>query len=491
MISTSNYVARKYGVRSAMPGFIAKRLCPQLVFVDCHYEKYEKASLIAQEVVKEYNPKYIHDFGLDEFYVDITEFVNDQYMQQYPSACSMPPDAANLRVCAERVVSEIRKRICDRTGGLTCSAGIAHNFFLAKIGADKNKPNGQFSIHPTRDSVVDFIRDLPCRKVGGIGKVTEKILVDLGVNMMGEIKDRLPVLYNVLPSKLCYFLTRTCLGIGSEEGNDAMFNNSTENTEDADNIEVQKRMSCERTFTTTSDKKAMYCKLYDICMSLAPKIRSKGLKPQTVTLKLKTSSFDIINRSISKEPSGTFFDDGDEIFEATKAILDKLLPLKLRLIGVSASKFSVTPCSRDKASIDSYFGKRSFIKSGFNCENLCCQDRGERGEHLSCPAKSPHSDNIDDDWSMGIIFTSTTDKMLISADATEEYKCPVCDCKLQLTLQCFNYHVDECLTRTALISEVSQSLEPCSPELCNKSGKIDLFLTSAQSSRICASDLTK
>jgi DNA polymerase kappa len=205
MISTSNYVARKYGVRSAMPGFIAKRLCPELVFVDCHYKKYKAASLQAQEVILQYNSNYIHDFGLDEFYVDITEYVHSRFQQQSPVLSDCPPENMALRACAEGVVAEIRQRICHKTGGLSCSAGIAHNFFLAKIGADENKPNGQYSLPLNRDDVVDFIRKLPCRKVGGIGKVTEKILNDLGMNNMGEVMDRLPALYHVLSSKLCYF----------------------------------------------------------------------------------------------------------------------------------------------------------------------------------------------------------------------------------------------------------------------------------------------
>jgi nucleotidyltransferase/DNA polymerase involved in DNA repair len=144
MISTSNYVARKFGVRSAMPGFIAKRLCPHLVFVDCHYDKYKAASLLARQVILEYNAQYLHDFGLDEFYVDITDAVHQRFQSQCPLAIATsssddprpcpPPPIADLRRCAEAVVSEMRRRITERTGGLTCSAGIANNFFLAKIG---------------------------------------------------------------------------------------------------------------------------------------------------------------------------------------------------------------------------------------------------------------------------------------------------------------------------------------------------------------------
>jgi DNA polymerase kappa len=211
MISTANYVARKYGVRSAMPGFIAKKLCPELIFVKSHFGKYTIVSEQIRSIIKEYDP-YFTSHSLDEVYMDLTAAAikRVENLNSYDSGVSVPSssssssssnattlddslqpygddtndgnnlddsDANNntvgttstaikisppvktpsntskttipiftLRKAACEILQEIRKRVKETTGGLTCSAGIANNFFLAKIGADVNKPDGQFEL---------------------------------------------------------------------------------------------------------------------------------------------------------------------------------------------------------------------------------------------------------------------------------------------------------------------------------------------------------
>jgi DNA polymerase kappa len=126
MISTANYVARKFGVRSAMPGFIARKLCPDLVFVGCNYKKYKDKSKIFKSILKEYDTEY-ESMGLDEANLDLTNYLIERGL--------------NTDEGKEIVVLEIRTRIFDATQ-LTCSSGISCNKMLAKICTDMKKPDG-------------------------------------------------------------------------------------------------------------------------------------------------------------------------------------------------------------------------------------------------------------------------------------------------------------------------------------------------------------
>ena len=182
MICTTNYVARKYGVRSAMPGFIGKKLCPGLIFIEPNFEKYEKVGHQIREIIAEYDPHY-ESFSLDEVYFNLSSYVLNKingvgstmittsttsavtnastatpnhnahtYVNEYDDSNTTSREKENInhnhhisssdsislshqrRVAAE-VLQEIRRRICDVTGGLTSSAGLASNFMLAKICA--------------------------------------------------------------------------------------------------------------------------------------------------------------------------------------------------------------------------------------------------------------------------------------------------------------------------------------------------------------------
>eukprot|EP00041_Stephanoeca_diplocostata_P038622 m.1534700 g.1534700 ORF g.1534700 m.1534700 type:complete len:272 (+) comp25243_c0_seq52:3581-4396(+) len=160
MLSTSNYAARKFGVRAAMPGYIALKLCPDLVIVPSRFDAYRIASDQVKQVLAEYDPNF-QQVGFDEAYVDLTAWV-----------------ARGADV--QRVVAEMREKIRAATQ-LTASAGIAPNKMLAKICSDMNKPNGQYFLESTREAVLRFIHGLSVRKVSGIGKVSAAVLHRLGV----------------------------------------------------------------------------------------------------------------------------------------------------------------------------------------------------------------------------------------------------------------------------------------------------------------------
>jgi DNA polymerase kappa len=195
MLSTSNYVARKYGVRAAMPGFIGRKLCPDLVIVPVNFAKYTAVSEQVREVLCRYDPHF-SPMGLDESYLDITACVTERHRQMTwgnldnslakereqtvddsTDSCILDEDPtgqsdwweesgvpSHLWSVAQEVVREMRGKIEQQTQ-LTASAGIAPNKMLAKIASDMNKPNGQYFLTPTRDAVLHFIHSLPIRKV--------------------------------------------------------------------------------------------------------------------------------------------------------------------------------------------------------------------------------------------------------------------------------------------------------------------------------------
>lgn len=146
-----------------MPGFIGKKLCPDLVIVKPNFTKYRKVSQQVREVLMEYDPLFA-PMGLDEAYLDLTNYVTELIDK------TAEDDQTNVELdnsyweCALNVVSEIREKIHQKTQ-LTASAGIAVNVMLAKIASDVNKPNGQYFIPPTQEKILQFIRPLSIRKV--------------------------------------------------------------------------------------------------------------------------------------------------------------------------------------------------------------------------------------------------------------------------------------------------------------------------------------
>lgn len=166
VLSTCNYIARKYGVSSAMPTAIALRKCPDLVVVPGRMDEYRKASEQIRRVFDRYTDK-VEPLSLDEAYLDLSE-------------CESYQGSATL------IAQEIRQEIF-RVTKLTASAGIAPVKFLAKIASDQNKPNGQFTITP--DQVVAFIETLPLKKIPGVGKVTNEKLLALGFETGADIRD--------------------------------------------------------------------------------------------------------------------------------------------------------------------------------------------------------------------------------------------------------------------------------------------------------------
>jgi DNA polymerase IV len=162
VVTTCNYEARKFGVHSAMPGFQARERCPQLVFLPVRFDLYRAESTKIRQILHSYTP-LVEPLSLDEAYLDVT----------------------SLNRYAWDIAKEIRKRIFDETQ-LTSSAGIASNKMLAKIASDWRKPNGQFAITP--DQTESFIRDLPVRKIWGVGPKSAAKFEQQGISTCGDLQ---------------------------------------------------------------------------------------------------------------------------------------------------------------------------------------------------------------------------------------------------------------------------------------------------------------
>lgn len=165
VVVAASYPAREFGLRSAMSMTQARKLCPQAIVIEPDFAKYRQVSTEIHQILQSYS-KIIEPLSLDEAYLDVTE-----NLQQIPSATE--------------VAMRIRADIFQNTG-LTASAGVAPNKFLAKIASDWHKPNGICVIKPSQ--VQRFIRDLPLKKIPGVGKVTQEKLKNLNLNTLGDLQ---------------------------------------------------------------------------------------------------------------------------------------------------------------------------------------------------------------------------------------------------------------------------------------------------------------
>ncbi|KAI3809897.1 hypothetical protein L1987_19500 [Smallanthus sonchifolius] len=303
MISTANYEARKFGIRAAMPGFIACKLCPELIFVPTDFKKYTYYSDLTRKVFQEYDHNFMAA-SLDEAYLDITN------------------------VCKERditggeVTEELRQNVYKATG-LTCSAGVAPNRLLAKVCSDINKPNGQFLLPNDRAAIMTFISSLPIRKIGGIGKVTEHILRDVfEIKTCEDLLQKSSFLCALFSPSSADFFMSVGLGLGGT---------------DAPQVRSRKSMSSERTFSATKDETFFHQKLVELAEMLSADMEKAGLHGRTLTLKLKTASFEVKTRALTLQ---SYIQSSKDILKHASKLLKSELPVSLRLIGLRMSHFN-------------------------------------------------------------------------------------------------------------------------------------------------------
>ncbi|KXS15977.1 DNA/RNA polymerase [Gonapodya prolifera JEL478] len=307
MLTTASYAARAFGVRAAMPGYIALRLCPELKFVRPDHRKYSAASEEVRKVFQRYDPNF-RPMSLDEAYLDLTPYL------------SMHPEDTPITV-----VSRMREEILSETG-LTASAGIAANSLLAKVCSDRNKPNGQYFLPFDRESILEFVQALPVRKPPGIGKVTEQFLHALGIRTCKEIWDNRVYLYKLCSAASFDYFMRVVMGIGSSH--EDRFGSGPD----------RKSISHETTFYPTSDATAMRATIRRLSHSLSVEMAEEKIKGNTVTIKLKRSDFRVFQKS--KKLMRYLKMEDDIVAVALELLNDELQVnpgIELRLMGVRMS----------------------------------------------------------------------------------------------------------------------------------------------------------
>jgi DNA polymerase-4 len=299
VVAAASYEARKFGVRSAMPSVIAKRLCPDLIFVKHNFERYIEVSASVMEIFKEYTD-IIEPLSIDEAFLDVT--VDKKKI-------------GSATVIAARIRSEIKRRT-----GLTASAGISGNKFLAKIASEMNKPDGQFLIRP--GEAEKFIEGLPVEKFYGIGKVTAQKMHTLGIHQGSDLKkwDLVSLVRNF--GKAGVFFYDIVRGIDERPVET-----------DQERKSVGTELTYEKDLTTRFE---IIAELYKIEKELMERLEHAETTGRTITVKIKFSDFRQITRSKTLQNYIRDFDTlHREVTEIRKSL--KLEGVSIRLLGVSIS----------------------------------------------------------------------------------------------------------------------------------------------------------
>jgi len=303
VVAAASYEARKYGVRSAMSSVIAKRNCPELIFVKPRFDRYREISQKIREIFLEYT-ELVEPLSLDEAYLDVT-----RNKKGNPSATL--------------IAGEIRAKIKDRTG-LNASAGISINKFIAKVASDINKPNGQKTVNP--EEVPEFLDKLEIRKFHGVGKVTAEKMYQFGIFKGSDLKE-----------KSLEFLTEHFGKSGEYYYNVVRGIHLSEVSPDR----IRKSLGAERTFDENiSSEIFMIQRLENIAEEIERRIRKVNLAGKTVTLKIKYSDFTLQTRS---KTLPYFISSKDLIMETARELLyQEKMKESVRLLGITLSSLNTS-----------------------------------------------------------------------------------------------------------------------------------------------------
>ncbi len=301
VVAAASYEARKFGVRSAMSSVLAKRKCPELIFVKARFDRYKEISNIIRTIFFEYTD-LVEPLSLDEAYLDVT-----QNKKGNPSATL--------------IAREIRHRIFEETG-LTASAGISINKFIAKVASDINKPNGQKTINP--EEVIQFLEDLEIRKFYGVGKVTAEKMYKLGIFTGKDLKQRTLEFLDSNFGKSGSHYYHVVRGV---------------HTSEVKPHRIPKSVGAERTFSENlSSEIFMLQRLEHIAEELERRLKKSNIAGKTITLKIKYSDFTLQTRS---KTLPYFIADKVLILEMAKELLyQEQLQNSVRLLGISLANLN-------------------------------------------------------------------------------------------------------------------------------------------------------
>lgn len=433
VLTTCNYLARQFGVRSGMASFVAKKLCPQLVLVSQNYEKYTAKAQEIRKILAQYDPLF-ESASVDEAYLNITSY------------------CAENGIGPEEAVEKMRAEVLETTK-VSVSAGIAPNAKLAKISSNKNKPNGQFRVHNERQAVMNFMHDLPVRKVNGVGRVFERELDSIGVKTCGDIYPQRAVLTKLFGEKAFQFLAQCYLGLGRTK---------------IEPVETHERksVSTESTFHEIGDKEELREKLRWAAQEMEKDLARTQFKGRTLALKVKLHTFEVLTRQTAPSRAVSSAKDLYDFALPMLVKLEKDIPgLKLRLLGlrcsnlISTKKVSInffgvaslpvkqTPVEQPPRNQDYEIGAEEAFEAAARQE---VQDDMNDLERLSQEAGLPEQDEGP------IPVTEPTKSPPI------QWECPICGRAQIADDRLFNDHVDFCLSRQT-IREVVQDTSETAP----------------------------
>jgi DNA polymerase-4 len=309
VVAAASYEARKFGVRSAMSGFLARKKCKSLIFVKPRFTRYSEISTQIKQIFYDYTD-LVEPLSLDEAYLDVT---NNK--KQNPSA--------------SLIAKEIRERIYNEVG-LTASAGISSNKFIAKIASDINKPNGQKTIPP--EDIIEFLEKLAIEKFYGIGKVTASRMYNLGIFNGEDLK-----------SKSEKFLTKHFNKSGLHYYNIVR---GIHNSEVKPN-RIRKSIAAEHTFNTNLTSEVyMLEKLKTIADEIERRLKKSKVAGKTITLKIKYSDFTQQTRS---KTLAFYIKDKTLVLETVKELLyQEKVKNSVRLLGISITNLNINSKKEEK-----------------------------------------------------------------------------------------------------------------------------------------------
>ena len=298
VVSSANYEARKFGIRAAMPVYKAKALAPHAIFISPDMARYEEVSSQVMKIFEEVTP-LVEPISLDEAFLDVT-------------------GSKRLLGSGRQIADLIRRRV-EEQEGITCSVGIAHNKFIAKIASNHCKPNGVLEIDP--EKVLDFLHPLAAKEIWGVGPKTNEQLMKMGLLTVGDIA-------NTPRSTLIRVL-------GQASGSSLYELAWGRDYRDVETEQVEKSISASETFDLDLDSQEEILKEFlRLTERGVERMREKGFATNTISIKVRFADFKTISRSktVDLPITGT-----QEIFEVVKNLylslnLDRVL---IRLVGIS------------------------------------------------------------------------------------------------------------------------------------------------------------
>lgn len=299
VVAAASYEARRFGVRSAMPGVTARRRCPELVFVPPRFDAYREVSKQIHHIFSRYADA-IEPLSLDEAYLDVTA------------------DRAGLgsaTLTAEAIRRDIRQEL-----SLTASAGVSYNKFIAKVASDQNKPDGLCVIRP--DEGAAFVAELPARRFYGVGPRTAERMAKLGIHTGADLRSQSLTFLEEHFGKAALYLYRASRGQDDREVRPDR---------------ERKSIGGERTYSEDLvSASTLHAALDDIVDIVWERIQSHRTQGRTVTLKVKYADFRQITRARSLDRP---VDTRESFATVGHALLDSVLPVQkgVRLLGLTLS----------------------------------------------------------------------------------------------------------------------------------------------------------